>query len=61
MISPKDFASIRLRFAEEAHGTLHLSGRCRCVPCRAAQTVQFSVRMVVRSSPVLQFSSDIPA
>ena len=35
MISPKDFASIRVRFAEEPHGTRHryLTG-CKCVPCR---------------------------
>ena len=39
MISPKELASIRVRFAEEPHGTRHryLSG-CRCVPCRAANS-----------------------
>ena len=39
MISPKDSASIRVRFAAEPHGTRHryLSG-CKCVPCRAANS-----------------------
>jgi hypothetical protein len=39
MISPKDLASIRVRFAEEPHGTRHCYlGGCRCVPCRAANS-----------------------
>ena len=39
MISTKNFASMRVRFAEEPHGTRHryLSG-CKCVPCRAANS-----------------------
>jgi hypothetical protein len=36
MISPKDLASIRVRFVEEPHGTRHrYLGGCRCVPYRA--------------------------
>jgi hypothetical protein len=39
MISPKDLASIRVRFAEAPHGTRHrYLGGCRCVPCRAANS-----------------------
>ena len=39
MISPKDLASIRVRFAEQPHGTRHrYLGGCRCVPCRAANS-----------------------
>lgn len=39
MISSKDFASIRVRFAEEPHGTRHrYLGGCRCLPCRAANS-----------------------
>ena len=39
MISPKDLASIRVRFAEEPHGTRHrYLGGCHCVPCRAANS-----------------------
>ena len=39
MISPKDLASIRVRFAEELHGTRRrYLGGCRCVPCRAANS-----------------------
>src|SRR5215469_14812428 len=39
MISSKDFASIRVRFAEQPHGTRHrYLGGCRCLPCRAANS-----------------------
>ena len=39
MISPKTFASIRMRFAEQPHGTRHrYLGGCRCVPSRAANS-----------------------
>ena len=39
MISPKDLASIRVRFAEEPHGTRHrYLGGCRCLPCRTANS-----------------------
>ena len=45
MISPKDFASIRGRFAEEPHGTRRrYLGGCRCVPCRAANSRYSSER-----------------
>jgi hypothetical protein len=45
MISPKDLASIRLRFAEEPHGTRHrYLGGCGCVPCRAANSRYSSER-----------------
>ena len=39
MISPKDLASIRVRFAEAPRGTRHrYLGGCRCVPSRAANS-----------------------
>jgi hypothetical protein len=45
MISPKDLASIRVRFAEKPHGTRHrYLGGCRCVPCRAANSRYSSKR-----------------
>jgi hypothetical protein len=45
MISPKDLASVRVRFAEQPHGTRHrYLGGCRCVPCRAANSRYSSER-----------------
>ena len=45
MISPKDFASIRVRFAEQPHGTRYrYLGGCRCLPCRAANSRYSSER-----------------
>ena len=45
MISPKDFASIRVRFAEQPHGTRHrYLGGCRCLRCRAANSRHSSER-----------------
>jgi hypothetical protein len=39
MISPKDFFSIRVRFAEAPHSTRRrYLGGCRWVPCRAANS-----------------------
>jgi hypothetical protein len=39
MISPKDLASIRVRFAEKRYGTRHRHlGGCRCIPCHAANS-----------------------
>ena len=39
MISPTDLALMRVRFAEEPHGTRQrYLGGCHCIPCRAANS-----------------------
>ena len=51
MISPKDFASIRVRFAEDSHGTRRrYLGGCRCVPCRAANSRSSGERAAAQRS-----------